>query len=285
MSAAAQPRQECVRSALEQAAARLGDSDSAALDARLLLAHVLGKTRTWLYAWPDAVLAEADLQRFYTLVAARAAGSPIAYLLGTREFWSLTLQVNSAVLIPRPETELLVQIALELGPQGPARVADLGTGSGAIALALARERPQWQLHATEFSAAALAVAEQNRQALGFANVSMLAGSWCEPLPASGYDLIVSNPPYIAEDDLHLQQGDVRFEPRSALVAGAAGLQDIVAISAQALPRLKPAGCLLLEHGWQQGTAVRALLQEAGFVQVRTQLDMGGRERVTLGYKP
>lgn len=285
MSVAAQPDHACVRSALEQAAARLGDSESAVLDAQLLLAHVLGKTRTWLYTWPDAALAEADLQRVDALVAARAAGSPIAYLLGSRDFWSLTLQVNTAVLIPRPETELLVQTALELGPSGPALVADLGTGSGAIALALASERPQWQLHATEFSAAALAVAEQNRQTLGFANVCMLAGSWCEPLPASGYDLIVSNPPYIAEDDLHLQQGDLRFEPRSALVAGAAGLQDIVDITAQALTRLKPAGRLLLEHGWQQGPAVRSVLQEVGYVQVQTILDAGGRERVTLGCKP
>jgi release factor glutamine methyltransferase len=285
MSAASSTDHACVRRALEQAAAKLGDSDSAALDVQLLLAHVLGKTRTWLYAWPEAAVAEADLQRFDALVAARAAGTPIAYLVGTREFWSLALQVSTAVLIPRPETELLVQTALELGPPGPALVADLGTGSGAVALALASERPQWELHATEFSAAALAVAEQNRQALGFSNVRVLAGSWCEPLLYPSYDLIVSNPPYIAEDDPHLQQGDLRFEPHSALVAGAEGLQDIVDIAAQALLRLKAAGCLLLEHGWQQGPAVRALLQETGFVQVQTRLDTAGRERVTTGCKP
>lgn len=285
MSAAAEPGHVCIGSVLEQAAARLCDSDSAALDAQLLLAHVLGKTRTWLYAWPERMVDAQDLQRFEALVAARAAGTPIAYLLGTRDFWSLTLQVNNAVLIPRPETEILVQAALELGPPGPAQVADLGTGSGAIALALASERPQWSVHATESSARALTVAEQNRVALGLANVHMLGGSWCNPLPPGEFDLILSNPPYIAEDDAHLQQGDVRFEPRSALVAGAVGLQDIADVAAQALPRLKRAGWLLLEHGWQQGAAVRSVLQKTGYVEVQTRLDSGGRERMTMGCKP
>lgn len=277
--------QACIRRVLEQAAARLGDSDSAQLDARLLLSHVLGKSRTWLYAWPEAEVGDSALQRFHALLEARAAGTPMAYLLGTREFWSLALQVSPAVLIPRPETELLVQTALELGPAGPALVADLGTGSGAIALALASERPQWQLHATELSRDALAIAEHNRQSLGLANVCMLAGSWCEPLPAGDYDLILSNPPYIADGDEHLQRGDVRFEPRSALVAGDAGLQDIRALAAQALSRLKPAGWLLVEHGWQQGAAVRAILQDAGYTQARTCKDLGGNERMTMGCKP
>lgn len=286
MRAAAQPR-SCVRATLEQAAACLADSDSdsAALDAQLLLAHVLGKNRTWLYAWPEAAVTTPDLQRFDALLAARAAGTPVAYLLGSREFWSLNLQVSPAVLIPRPETELLVQTALELGPAGPALVADLGTGSGAIALALASERLQWQLHATDASADALAVAQCNLAALGLANVKILHGNWCDPLPVHNYDLILSNPPYIAEDDKHLQQGDLRFEPRAALVAEAAGLQDILDLAPPALLRLKQGGWLLLEHGWQQGAAVRSTLQLAGFQQVETRCDPAGRERMTIGCKP
>jgi release factor glutamine methyltransferase len=285
MSAAAISLQTSVRQVLDQASVRLRASDSAALDAQLLLAHALGKSRTWLYAWPEAAVDAAALQGFHGLLEARAAGTPVAYLLGKQEFWSLTLQVSPAVLIPRPDTELLVQTALELGPAGPALVADLGTGSGAIALALASERPQWQLHATDLSDAALAVAGRNREALGLANVRMLSGSWCEPLQAGDYDLILSNPPYIAADDVHLAQGDLRFEPRSALVAHNEGLADIVILAAQALPRLKRAGWLLIEHGWQQGPAVRALLQQDGYVQVQTRLDAGGRERMTMGCKP
>lgn len=271
-----------VRALLEHGTARLASSDSATLDAQLLLAAALGKTRTWLYAWPDAVLQPEVVQQFDTLLEARAAGTPVAYLLGTREFWSLPLRVSPAVLIPRPETELLVETALALGPRGAARVADLGTGSGAIALALASERPLWTVHATDTSDAALAVAEGNRQALALGNVRFLAGSWCEPLPAAAYDLILSNPPYIAADDEHLQQGDVRFEPRQALVAGEDGLQDIRDLATQALPRLAAGGWLLVEHGWQQGSAVRALLQQAGYREVATQRDAGGRDRMTMG---
>lgn len=285
MDSAAAFKGTAVRRLLELAEALLGNSDSAALDAQLLLAHALGRNRTWLYARPEAMVDAAALQRFDTLVTARAAGTPVAYLLGTREFWSLPLQVSPAVLIPRPETELLVQTALELGPQGPAQIADLGTGSGAIALALASERPHWHVYATELSAAALAVAEGNRQTLELANVSLLQGTWCEPLPVIALDLIVSNPPYLAEDDEHLGRGDVRFEPRSALVAADSGMQDFRNIAMQAPSRLRRGGWLLLEHGWQQGAAVRSLLQGTGFVQVATRRDAAGRERMTMGRKP
>jgi release factor glutamine methyltransferase len=271
-----------VASVLKQAVAALAASDSAALDAQLLLAHSIGKSKTWLYAWPEAVLDSAALQHFEVLLKARIDGMPVAYLLGAREFWNLSLAVSPAVLIPRPETELLVETALTLGPVGAATVADLGAGSGAICLALASERPLWTLHATEICPAALAVAQRNRQALALDNVRLLHGSWCEPLTAPSYDLIISNPPYIDADDAHLQQGDVRFEPRQALIAGEQGLQDIREIARQALPRLRPAGWLLVEHGWQQGAAVRDILEQAGFQRVQTRCDAGGRERMSMG---
>jgi release factor glutamine methyltransferase len=277
--------QATVRSTLAAAVARLGAAETGMLDAQLLLAHALGRTRTWLYAWPDAVLEPAALEHFETLLQARVAGQPVAYLTGTREFWSLELQVDPGVLIPRPETELLVQSALELTLPARAVVADLGTGSGAIALALATERPAWQIHAVDSSAAALEVAGRNVAALGLHNVSLLQGSWCALLPAAAYDLIISNPPYIAADDPHLQQGDLRFEPQSALVATGNGLDDISCIAGQARDRLVAGGWLLLEHGWKQGEAVRALLQQAGYVQVQTRHDLGQQERVTMGRKP
>lgn len=286
MNAGAPAAGSSVRALLAQSVACLRGSDSAALDAQLLLAQAMGKSRTWLYAWPDADVDSATMQRFAALLAARAAGTPVAYLLGQREFWSLPLEVGPAVLIPRPETELLVETALELGPAGPARVADLGTGSGAIALALAHERALWQLYATDRSAEALAVARCNRDRLGLERqVQCLAGSWCEPLPPQPFDLIVSNPPYLAADDPHLLQGDLRFEPRSALVAAGDGLQDIRDLATQALPRLKSGAWLLVEHGQEQGRAVRALFAAAGYGRIETRPDAAGRERLTLGCKP
>jgi release factor glutamine methyltransferase len=285
MSAAATVSGPRVRALLEQSAAQLQDSDSALLDVQLLLARALGKSRSWLYAWPEAELEPAAVERFSALLEARRAGTPVAYLLGQREFWSLDLEVTPAVLIPRPETEVLVEAALELGPAGAACVADLGTGSGAIALALAKERPQWQLHATDSSTAALAVAQRNAERLGLARVQFLAGSWCEPLPPQPFDLVVSNPPYLAPDDEHLQQGDLRFEPRSALVAAEDGLQDIRLVATQALPRLKPGGWLLVEHGLEQGAAVRRLFAAAGYTQIETRKDGAGRERLSLGARP
>lgn len=269
-----------LRAALAEAAARLGHSDTAALDAQLLLAHILGKTRTWLYTWPAHELDASQSAAFDALVARAAAGEPVAYLTGKRAFWTLTLDVTPAVLIPRPDTELLVELALEVGMTLPGPVADLGTGSGAIALALASERGDWQLHATDASAEALQVAMANAERLGFANVRFFHGSWCEALPADRYSLIVSNPPYIADNDPHLPA--LAFEPLGALVANEDGLADLRTIAIAACARLADGGWLLLEHGWQQGEAVHALLCSLGYTGVTTRRDSGDRDRVTLG---
>lgn len=269
-----------LRAALADATARLGQSDSAALDAQLLLAHILGKTRTWLYTWPAHELDTGQINAFETLVNRAEQGEPVAYLTGKRAFWTLTLDVTPAVLIPRPETEFLVELALEFGKALPGPVADLGTGSGAIALALASERNDWQLHATDSSEAALQVAQANAARHGFTNVQLLHGSWCAPLPAARYSLIVSNPPYIANDDPHLSV--LVYEPRSALVAKDDGLADLRSIATEACSRLQPDGWLLLEHGWQQGEAVRGVLQSLGYTDISTRQDAGGRDRVTLG---
>lgn len=270
---------------LTAAVAQLLQSDSAQLDAQLLLSSVLGKSRSWLYAWPEHELTSAQQQAFTALLQQRIEGVPLAYLLGYKEFWNLQLRVSPAVLIPRPETELLVELALAQLVDTQARVADLGTGSGAIALALASERSQWHIYATEFSTAAWQIASQNCAQHGFNNITLLQGSWCEPLPAPGFDMIVGNPPYLAEDDEHLQLGDIRFEPRSALIAGDYGLLDIKLIAQQAWQKLLPGAWLMLEHGWQQGTAARAILAVLGYSEVQTRLDHGDRERVTMGRKP
>lgn len=275
-----------VKQALVQAATALQrmHEGSAALDAQLLLAHVLGKPRSWLYAWPEAELEAAQAQTFAMLCARREAGEPVAYLTGRRAFWKQELEVGPAVLIPRPETELLVELALALGAGLGGKVADLGTGSGAIALALAGERADWQVYATERSVEAQRVAMANFRASGLHNLHLLAGYWCEPLPGRDFVLIVSNPPYVDAADPHLARGDVRFEPRMALVAEEAGLADLRYIAGQAREYLGTGGWLLLEHGWQQGAEVRELLDQAGYQQIGTQRDPGGRERVTVGRK-
>ena len=233
-------------------------------------------------AWPEAEVADALAAQFEALLARRQAGEPLAYLLGRWSFWDMDLAVSPAVLIPRPETELLVELALARLPQAAARVADLGTGSGAIALALARERPGWQLLAVDYSAAALAVAEANRRALGVPNATALRSDWCAALADAAFDAIVSNPPYIEADDPHLAA--LAHEPLSALASGADGLADIRRIAAEAPRCLVPGGWLLLEHGWEQGAAVRAILEAAGFARVQTHRDLEQRDRVTLGVK-
>jgi release factor glutamine methyltransferase len=271
-----------VRTALAHAIAQLDQSDSAGLDAQVLLCKVLGKERSWLYAWPEQILGAAQMQEFLGLVERRSHAEPLAYITGKRAFWKLELQVNPSVLIPRPETELLVELALEFGRGQSGPVADLGTGCGAIALALALERPDWQVHASELSDAALQTAAVNLRASGLRNVQLFSGSWLGPLPAGQYRLIVSNPPYIDAADPHLQQRGLAFEPRTALVAGDAGLADLSQIAREASSRLQAGGWLLLEHGWQQAEAVRALLLQSGYQRILTKQDHGGRDRVTLG---
>ncbi|RDZ26879.1 peptide chain release factor N(5)-glutamine methyltransferase [Lysobacter silvisoli] len=267
---------------LREARGRLADG----AEAELMLAYVLGQPRSWLFAYSDAAVADELAQRYRALVARRADGEPVAYLLGQRGFWSFDLRVTPATLIPRAETELLVELALARVPAGrAARIADLGTGSGAIALALARERPAAQVLATDVSAAALAVAQDNARALALANVAFREGDWYAPLQGERYELIASNPPYIAEDDAHLEQGDLRHEPRGALASGADGLDAIRVLAAGASAHLQRGGWLLIEHGWNQGDAVRGLLRDAGLVEVATERDLEGRDRVTLGRAP
>ena len=252
-------------------------------DASILLAHALSKTPAWLYAHGDAEMSEADAGRFTDLVARREAGEPVAYLTGRRGFWTLDLAVTPDTLIPRPETECLVDLALERLPEaGSPRVLDLGTGSGAIALALASERPPARVLATDSSAAALAVARANARQNSVANVESVQGDWYAPVAGRRFDLIASNPPYIADDDVHLGQGDLRFEPAAALASGGDGLDALRIIVAGAPAHLAPGGWLLVEHGLEQGPAVRALFTAAALTGVETARDLEDRDRVTLG---
>jgi len=271
-----------VASLLADARQRLAGQPAAALEADLLLAEVLGKDRAWLFAHPEAAVNVEQAARFRALLERRAGGEPIAYILGRREFWSLSLCVTPDVLIPRPETELLVQAALDYIPADAAwRVADLGTGSGAVALAVACERPRCEVHATDIDPAALRIAARNVEAHAAGRVRLHEGSWLEPL-AGRFRVIVSNPPYVAEQDPHLAQGDCRFEPRGALTAGPDGLAAIRRIATDALPVLEPGGLLAVEHGCEQGAAVRALLQELGYRNIQTLKDLESRDRVTTG---
>ncbi len=268
---------------LRQAAGRLGESDSPRLDAEVLLAFVLGKPRSHLMAWPEHELAAAEQAVFDELIERRRQGVPVAHLTGEREFWSLPLAVEPHTLIPRPDTELLVELALQrLPPDSPSRVADLGTGSGAVALAIASERPRSEVLATDRSPASLQLARRNAHRLGLRNLAFACGNWCDALRDASLDLLVSNPPYIAEADPHLARGDLRHEPRQALAAGAEGLDALGVLAGQAPRVLRPGAWLLLEHGWQQGEDVRQLLSEQGFIEIQTFPDLAGRARVTGG---
>ncbi|HEX4853878.1 peptide chain release factor N(5)-glutamine methyltransferase [Arenimonas sp.] len=270
--------------ALRDAASRL-PRDAARLEAELLLAHAMQRPRSWFYAHASDVLDAADAEAFEALVRRRLHGEPVAQITGQRGFWSLELAVTADTLIPRPETERLVELALDRMPRAePLRVLDLGTGTGAIALAIASERPLAEVTATDASAAALAVAAGNARDAGLP-VRFLPGDWFAAVPREQFDLVLSNPPYLAEDDPHLRQGDLRFEPRTALASGADGLDAIRAISAAAPAHLAPGGWLLVEHGLEQGAAVRALFRAAGLEQVATERDLEHRDRVTLGRKP
>lgn len=274
-----------VRGLLTEAQSALGDDDGRG-EVELLLAHALGRDRSWLIAHRDDAVAPDLAAQFRGCVSRRAAGEPVAYIVGRRGFHAFELAVTPAVLIPRPETELLVELALQRIPQSEkVEIADLGTGSGAIALAIASARPQVRVLATDASAAALYVARGNAQRLGLGNVDFVQGDWCAALGDRLFDLIVSNPPYIAENDAHLAQGDLRFEPRGALASGVDGLDAIRTIVRDAPTHLTLGGWLLLEHGFDQGAGVRILLEQNGFVDIFTARDLENRERVSVGLKP
>ncbi|EJK9926466.1 peptide chain release factor N(5)-glutamine methyltransferase [Cronobacter sakazakii] len=268
---------------LKQAIERLTASESPRRDAEILLAFVTGRTRTFILAFGESALTDDELTRLDALLARRAAGEPVAYLIGQREFWSLPLEVSPATLIPRPDTECLVEQALARLPATPCRILDLGTGTGAIALALASERPDCHVTALDVIPEAVALAKRNAQRLGIDNVTILQSHWFSALTDARFSFIVSNPPYIDGDDPHLSQGDVRFEPKSALVADNAGLADLETLVTEARRFLEDNGWLMLEHGWQQGEAVRELLTRAGYQGVETCRDYGGNERLTLGH--
>jgi release factor glutamine methyltransferase len=253
------------------------------LDAELLLAEALGRSRAYLAAHPEAQPDADALRRFEAWIERRAAGEPVAYLLGRKGFWTFELAVSPAVLVPRPETELLIERALALWPAAHGRLADLGTGSGALAIAFALERPGWAVVATDLSPEALALARQNAERLAPGRIELRSGSWCAALPAGTFDLLVSNPPYIAAADPAL--GALSFEPALALVSGADGLAALRQIIGAAPAHLAPGGWLLLEHGAAQGEAVADELAARGFVTVRTHRDLAGRERMTEGQWP
>lgn len=262
------------------------DSPTAQLDAELLLALVLDQPRSYLYTWPEKTVSEAQAASYMALLQRRQRGEPVAYLLGRQGFWTLDLAVAEHTLIPRADTELLVEAALQLADADSAlTVLDLGTGSGAVALAVASERPDWRITGVDRIESAVALAQHNQQQLALINAQFLASDWFSALTGQRYNLILSNPPYIAECDPHLQQGDVRFEPLSALVSGPDGLDDIRVIIAQAPSYLLAGGWLLLEHGFEQGSAVRELLEQAGFVEVTSQRDLAGHQRISLGRLP
>jgi release factor glutamine methyltransferase len=260
------------------------DPSSARIEVQCLLQAVLQKNRAYLLTHPEQPLDADQHVRYMALYERRLSGEPIAYLLGEREFYGLPFKVSPATLIPRPETELLVELALQHIPKhGQCRVLDMGTGSGAIALSIAHARPDAEVVAVDASSAALEVAQSNALRLGPGNVRLLHSDWFNALHGERFDMIVSNPPYIAAGDVHLSQGDVRFEPRAALVSGADGLDDIRRIAAQAKDHLNTNGWLLLEHGYNQAAQIRALLQQAGFTGVLSVRDLAGIERVSGGY--
>lgn len=275
-----------IAQALQQAGNRLAQHETARLDAEVLLMHVLGKPRSYLHAWPEQALTAEQCARFEALITRRAAGEPVAYLSGQREFWSLPLEVTAATLIPRPDTEILVEQALAVLPDNrPLRVADLGTGSGAIALALAQERHWWFVVALDRSPAAISVAQRNARRLRGHRPVFLIGNWCDAFANASLDAIVSNPPYVCDNDPHLRRGDVRFEPRAALASGADGLDAIRHLVDAAGRVLTPGGWLFLEHAPEQTTSIHKLFKSKGFSDAHSARDLAGRERVSYARWP
>ncbi|BCA96560.1 release factor glutamine methyltransferase [Legionella antarctica] len=276
-----------IRMALKQALQKLDEfAPDSRLEAELLLSYLLNKNRGYLFAHPEELLSQTQLNKYQQLIEQRSQGTPIAYLTGSREFWSLSLKVNEHTLIPRHETERLVELALALLPNKPEiRVLDLGTGSGAIALALAKERPNWNISACDCSLETLGIAQINAQDHGITNVSFYYSNWFNNLPDTQYHAIVSNPPYIAENDPHLKQGDLRFEPLKALASSQEGFADLQCIITEGYEYLLPDGLLLLEHGSDQKIGTRAILERTGYRNIQCWQDIQGHDRVSGGYRP
>ncbi len=254
------------------------------LHAEILLAHTLAVNRAHLHTYPEQILTSTQQSDFEKLMNRYISGEPMAYLTGCQAFWSMDLRVTSATLIPRPETELLVELALQISSDSKMIVADLGTGSGAVALALANERPDWDIYATDMSVDALWVAKKNAERLKINNILFSQGDWCDALPKHLFDIIVSNPPYVTIGDVHLAKSVYDYEPHAALFSRDNGLSDIRRIISRALNYLKPGAYLMLEHGFQQAEDVRILLAESGYVEIKTATDLAGLDRVTMGKK-
>ncbi|ODS13478.1 peptide chain release factor N(5)-glutamine methyltransferase [Pseudoalteromonas tetraodonis] len=260
-------------------------SDSAKLDAQVLLLNILQKPRSYLFTWPEKQLTDEQYQAFQRACERRLQGEPVSHITGYREFWSLQLEVNPTTLIPRPDTETLVELALSCNVPNDAKVLDLGTGTGAIALALGSEMPTWDIIAVDRIDDAVALAKRNQKRLAINNVCVKQSNWFSALNNKKFDLIVTNPPYIEYNDKHLHQGDVRFEPLSALVADDAGLADIKQIITQSRDYLHSNGYLLIEHGFEQSAAVRHIFNQMAFINVSTVKDLGNNDRVTFGQWP
>jgi len=265
-----------------QMLAGVGDIHSG-LEAEILLGFVLNKNRSWLFAWPEQQVSQSQSHHFEHCLQQRLQGMPISHITGKREFWGLELDVSPATLIPRPETELLVETAISQFDETAIKVLDMGTGSGAIAIALAHERPQWQITASDFSEQALQIAARNCQKFA-PHIRLVNSHWFDNIPDGPFQLIISNPPYIEADDPHLQQADLRHEPLSALASGDDGLKDLRHICSHASDFLDDNGRLMLEHGYNQGVAVAGLLADAGFTEIETLCDLAGHQRISIGRK-
>ncbi len=274
----------CIKSLLKESTNLLEiSSDSASLDAEILLCQILKKERSFLRAWPDIELQSKQTNQFWSLIKQRQQGTPIAYITGNKEFWSRDFHVNPDVLIPRPDTELIIELSLKLILDNkPIKIIDLGTGSGIIAITLAAERLQADISATDLCLAALSIAKLNARKHDINNIKFYQSNWFANVPPIKFNLIITNPPYIAEDDVHLTQGDIRFEPRSALCSGKQGLNDIIIIADTARNFLEPGGHLLIEHGYDQQHSAQSILKDYHYDFVQTATDLSGQPRVTYG---